>query len=68
MQWVGLQCVTVVFPDHTHLLLILQMTHLVEDGSHGINCLRHDKKVSTAVVIGILRVIYNFPKHQTESN
>ena len=25
VQWVGLQCVIVVFPDHTHLLFIQQM-------------------------------------------
>ena len=24
--WVGLQCVIVVFPDHTHILLFLQRT------------------------------------------
>ena len=23
VPWVGLQCVIVVFPDHTHLLLVL---------------------------------------------
>ena len=25
--WVGLQCVIVVFPDHTHLLLTIFMLH-----------------------------------------
>ena len=24
VQWVGLQCVIVVFPDHTHLLFVLK--------------------------------------------
>ena len=26
VPWVGLQCVIVVFPDHTHLLFFLQFT------------------------------------------
>ena len=27
MPWVGLQCLIVVFPDHTHLLLDLSITN-----------------------------------------
>ena len=28
VPWVGLQCVIVVFPDHTHLLVLLKSKHI----------------------------------------
>ena len=30
VPWVGLQCVIVVFPDHTHLHFDIVISHLVE--------------------------------------
>ena len=34
MPWVGLRCVIVVFPDHTHLLFVLAKTTDPDEMSH----------------------------------
>ena len=49
--WVGLQCVIVIFPEHTHLLEIIKLFITLNSTKHGLLLLTNIKKQT---IVGIL--------------
>ena len=49
--WVGLQCVIVVFPDHTQLILL--MVHRIFEGHYGFNF-----KILSLKIVFVLQTVY----------